>query len=444
MSTLFFIAATLVSILPYMILIFLPFRAYYRYSFKATFAGAALFVCLAITGATLLFREGGTFTQWHLYNSIIASIMGLLLCLFLIRGNFFKILFNFFVVLCYTKDVDYYSLYLQAYILSRESFGTDVGALVFCHVLMLAFTFPLMWLFMTRLLLPVIESKEHANFWNFLWIIPFSFYALYRIAVSPEDAAASAFISGPGSLPVQAAWSFGTFLSFSMMLQMLKESIINDKLNTSLQTAALRLDMQRREFERLNGAIEDARRSRHNIRQHFVLLDRYAREGDLAGVTSYLEKYIDSLNKTTKVSLCENKTFNAIIQHYAAKAEESDIMTDFAFELPEGLSLPESDVAVLLGNVFENALEACQRQKEGKRFIKAKGAMLSSSLLALTVRNSFDHQIARSGEDFISSKRSEKGIGTESIRHIAERYDGIAKFTYAENVFETSVLLNLA
>ncbi|MGE4588453.1 MAG: ATP-binding protein [Acidaminococcaceae bacterium] len=442
MSLLFLFTATLVKIVPYLLLVLLPFRTYYRYSRLKTMAAVCFFIFVFILGAHILLPEGSTLLEWQVYYTTLVSLLGLLLCFFLVKGNFFQIIFNSFVVLCYAKDVDYFSMYLESYILNTKTLGLDLGALVFCYILILAFTFPFMWLFMTRLLLPVIQNKEQAPFWNFLWIIPFSFYALYHLGISSDNSIAKAFINGKDALPIQIAWTIGTFLSFGMMLQMLKENIKNELLNSKLQVAALHINLQRKEFDRLNNTIEETRRSRHNLRQHLVLIKHYVQESDLLSLESYLNKYIKAMDKDSNLNICENSYFNAIIQYYYSLAKEKGILMELSFDLPKDLSLPETDTAVLLGNMFENALEACERQHSGQRFIRAKGALISDNVLAITIKNSFDHEIHKTGDAFISSKRDAKGIGTESIRIIAERYNGLAKFTNNNGIFETSVLLS--
>ena len=173
-----------------------------------------------------------------------------------------------------------------------------------------------------------------------------------------------------------------------------------------------------------------------------MLIKHYVQESDLPSLESYLNKYIKAMDTDASLNICENSYFNAIIQYYYSLAKQKDIKVELAFDLPQDLSLPETDTAVLLGNMFENALEACERQTGGQRFIRAKGALISGNMLAITIKNSFDHEIHKSGDAFISSKRDAKGIGTESIRIIAERYNGIAKFNSNAGVFETSVLLS--
>ncbi|WP_418570950.1 GHKL domain-containing protein [Ruminococcus sp.] len=44
---------------------------------------------------------------------------------------------------------------------------------------------------------------------------------------------------------------------------------------------------------------------------------------------------------------------------------------------------------------------------------------------------------------FLSSKRKGKGIGTESVKNIAAKYNGVAKFEYGDGMFYASVMLNI-
>lgn len=44
---------------------------------------------------------------------------------------------------------------------------------------------------------------------------------------------------------------------------------------------------------------------------------------------------------------------------------------------------------------------------------------------------------------FLSSKRKGKGIGTESVKYIAAKYNGVAKFEYGDGMFYASVMLNI-
>ena len=89
---------------------------------------------------------------------------------------------------------------------------------------------------------------------------------------------------------------------------------------------------------------------------------------------------------------------------------------------------------------MENALEACQRQEGGRRFIHLKCSQ-DDRCLAIMLDNSFNGQVEYSGGYFRSSKRMGMGIGVESVRSIVKKYGGMAQFEPGEQVFSVSVVI---
>ena len=65
-------------------------------------------------------------------------------------------------------------------------------------------------------------------------------------------------------------------------------------------------------------------------------------------------------------------------------------------------------------------------------------------MLIITLDNSYSGCIHKEGEEFISSKNGQKGIGTTSIKKIVSKYNGILKFDYENNQFHASVMLHLS
>ena len=100
-------------------------------------------------------------------------------------------------------------------------------------------------------------------------------------------------------------------------------------------------------------------------------------------------------------------------------------------------------LCVLLGNLLDNALEACRRQKEGeKRFLRLRGRVEEEQFL-LAADNSCAWRARRLGERFYSDKREGFGMGTRSIRAIVEEQGGLVQFEPQDNVFRISILIPL-
>ena len=99
---------------------------------------------------------------------------------------------------------------------------------------------------------------------------------------------------------------------------------------------------------------------------------------------------------------------------------------------------------MILGNMLENAIEACLRQKAGEtQFIEIKSRMQGNNGLVLQCRNSYNGQIQKQDETFLSSKREGEGIGLSSIRTLCTKYHGVLKITPNDDTFTVNLLLNL-
>ena len=96
----------------------------------------------------------------------------------------------------------------------------------------------------------------------------------------------------------------------------------------------------------------------------------------------------------------------------------------------------------IFGNLLENALEACARMTEGRRFLRLISSVHLDTL-TVTMDNSFDGHADFDGERFRSSKRDDFGVGLGSIRAVARKRGGDARFEPDGRVFRSSVYLRV-
>lgn len=118
---------------------------------------------------------------------------------------------------------------------------------------------------------------------------------------------------------------------------------------------------------------------------------------------------------------------------------------------------------MLLGNLLENELDACAAMRthspvenrlpedpaktntpttDSPCFIRINAQQTGNSMFCLTVDNSSPCPPEMEGEQFRSGKHAGFGIGTASVRLIAERYHGDSRFEWKDGVFYASVMLN--
>lgn len=201
------------------------------------------------------------------------------------------------------------------------------------------------------------------------------------------------------------------------------------------------LNMQRAQYDALKGAIEETRQARHDMRHHFAVLNALAEQKNW----EELEKYLSSASQNipdTELVLCKNHAVNAIIGHYYSKCKSNGIPFKLKIDIPENLTVSESDICLVIANLLENAFEASMKLDRDKRQIKMYARPHSEKILLISVENAFNGEITEKDGFFGSSKRNGNGIGTQSVRRIAEKDGGYCRFSHENGIFRADVMLH--
>lgn len=429
---------TVLRTLPIVVLMPYTFWHKLRYSSWCTVLLSGALLTFQVLMAIYTFQPGYLSGWTRMGASLLALMFLFTINLAFYRVTSYQILFTILVIKGYCDNVSLFVQILQAGFQQNDSMRIlSLQALL--NGVLLAITLPFVALFMKKCIRPIVDNGMGLPFWRLLWCIPAAFYFLYRLGVYPGYLGGKAY-SPQGAFLLPYVWSATTFLSYYIILKMLSETSKNAHLEERLHISNLQIDMQRELYESLRSSVEDTRRLRHNIRHHLAALKGYTGKGDSPGAEKYLDGLMDSFR--SEEALCENYAIDAIARHYITLAEKQSADVEIVLDLPQTLAVPESDICVILGNLLENAVEACARQIGGGRFICVKAGIIGHNMIAITVRNSFSGEIRRNGEAFLSSKRDGEGIGIASVRSITEKYRGTAKFEYTDNVFSASALLN--
>lgn len=433
---------TLVTFMPTFVMFQILFRHRYRYGYKRTLAAWALVAVGSILTAVIFYKwMGRSFSPMRIYGSVAISIMFMIAVVALINDSPFKIIFAVFVSKCLVDDA---IMFVRAFDIVYFHGWVYVNNLLFYYLLELLAVLlflPLFIAFIIKGMKPMMDDIYEYETWKFIWPVPLLFYFVYRLGIYPGYFGGEFDIS-VALILLAYTWTGCTFLILWIIFKTVDGISARARLNESLRFSEMRLELQGKQYEALKVNIEAARRDRHDLRHHLIVLRELVRKDDKDAAEKYINDYLDNIDSKNFVFPCENYAVSAVVSHYLSEARSFGITINCSLDIPESMNMTDADCCVLFANLLENALEACRRQKTGKRFISVNGGATNNKL-ALVVENSFSGKIIESDGEFISSKRDEKGIGTASVRSIAKKYGGIAKFTYSDNVFNASVLLNM-
>lgn len=422
----------LVDLIPNFILALLPFKDSTRFPKKQmSFYVFLLYILLTISRILAL---NSLFVATLL--SVLWVVFYFVFYILMIKSQPAKIFFVLLTILNYCSFIvivySHIAYHRFSQIASRPYSLSSSALLAFTYLV----TYPMIYKVLKKMK-TLISFPENNRYWRFLWMVPATFCLSYYYNLYANGGIAL-FSESLNNVLFAVFFNLGALFVTYLVMHLLDES----NSNLELKSENYQLNMQFLQYENLKERIDDARRAKHDLRQSLTVIQSCVQNDDKENLLKYLEKYIASLPADSPMVFCENYALNALIVYYSDLADRHKIAFKTDIQYPSGICISDTDAVVLLGNLLENALEACLRQTLGKTFISLHIKQLHKTLV-LTLDNSYSGIISKEGEYFISSKTNRKGTGTSSIKRIVTKYQGVLKLDYDENQFHASVMINL-
>lgn len=138
------------------------------------------------------------------------------------------------------------------------------------------------------------------------------------------------------------------------------------------------LAKQVREVENLYSQI---RGMRHDLRNHAQTMQAYLKLGQREELEQYLQDLSHSFEQVDNVLRTGNVMADAILNSKLSLAESKGVDVNAKATVPAASSIPDVSLCTILGNLLDNAMEACQRLPEGAgRFIRVYIAPMKGQL----------------------------------------------------------------
>lgn len=280
-----------------------------------------------------------------------------------------------------------------------------------------------------------LEGKEYVR----LWVIPLFFVLLYLVQINlyPVDEGDSL------AYGLKLLLNICALVTYSQTVWAVSSSAKAAREAETRAQLAHQLDLQRARVEDLESHTEEIMRIRHDRRQHVQVLRGLLEKGAVQEALAYLEDYEGSMAKAIQPPLCENFVADTLCRRYEALAKQAGVKVSISAALPKEPGVAGSDLAVILGNLWENAVAAALDAGAGNRFIRLRVQAQAERVL-IRMENGYGGLVHQAGERFLSGKPGRsgaEGVGIASVRAMAERYGGMADFAYTPDTFTASVLL---
>ena len=177
---------------------------------------------------------------------------------------------------------------------------------------------------------------------------------------------------------------------------------------------------------------------RRDLDNSYRMLDGLLEAGQISTAKAYIRRQSHLLNTTSIKVFCLAPLVNAALAIYLKRAEEVGIKVTHRIDLPAQLSIDESELAVLLSNLLENAINASKQQEPSARELSVI-IRHSGGQYILEVANRYDYPIELGDNGLPYTSQIGHGLGMSSLESFAKKYDAYVDFSHEDNHVRLSV-----
>lgn len=203
-------------------------------------------------------------------------------------------------------------------------------------------------------------------------------------------------------------------------------------------------DLVQKHSEEVENMYRQTRGWRHDLKTHIQTMKAHLALGEYDRLEEYLNSLDEDLSQVDKIVKTGNVMIDALLNSKLSLAQAKGIQVEARAMVPGSLPLSEVELGIIVGNLMDNAMEACLKiQEEQKRFLRVYMDVLKGQLY-IYVMNSMEGKPRKRGRLYLTTKDSrDHGFGLVRMDRVVEKHHGYLDRQSEEGVFATEVLLPL-
>lgn len=187
---------------------------------------------------------------------------------------------------------------------------------------------------------------------------------------------------------------------------------------------------------------EETRRFRHDIQNHFAMIEGFLKSNKIKEAQSYLEN-LKKKEQETEKNLVDtgNVIVDSILNHKLSLLKD-EMNPELEIIIPQELNIETVHLVSILTNLLDNALEALAKCPENEKLLRIR-IVYDKGRLLIGIQNSYVQDVIYENGKIISSKENpeEHGMGLKNVNDAIEHYNGLMKIDHSQKIFSVQALL---
>ena len=193
--------------------------------------------------------------------------------------------------------------------------------------------------------------------------------------------------------------------------------------------------VQDENIQALSQAYAGQRKMTHDFRANLSTLSELLESERIDDAKAFLSELNVRQSERILLVNSHNAAIDAVLNQKGYIGKKRGIDMRFRVNDLSALKLPRVDVTIVLGNLIDNAMEACAALSESNRWVSIQ-ILYSENMLSILIIN--PSNVVRINDDHIPTTKQDPllhGFGIGNVKDILEKYHAEYLFTYDDGRF---------
>lgn len=224
-----------------------------------------------------------------------------------------------------------------------------------------------------------------------------------------------------------------SFFIYNDMIDLFEREHVNSQIRNKYELIKMQTD-------NINESTRELRKLEHDLKNKLTPIAYLVKEEKLDQLNRHFESILDDFSKVSIFKESGILELDGLLNAKYNKGKKLGIDFESYISISDKLNVNGMDLAVVMGNLLDNAIEATS--KVANRWIKFSIKEVHG-VLFISVENSYDGILNIKNNEFLTRKEDKKlhGIGLRNVKTIIEKYDGDLDIKYNYNTFKAIIIL---
>ena len=192
----------------------------------------------------------------------------------------------------------------------------------------------------------------------------------------------------------------------------------------------------------LEELIDCLKSERHDFNNHLGVIYGLLESKDIYKAETYVAQLVQTTEKYRNLVNIPYPMLRAMLNYKLSIAKEKAIELRLMIDVPEGLAINEFDLTVILGNLLDNAIEACLTVQESNRNIGLHISYKPDYLIIHTENPMKEVSVTQvRGRATTKNDPENHGFGLRNIEYLTQKHNGFMKIDRADGVFNVDIAI---